>query len=430
MASLKVLRLGSRWDLAFHQALKRDAKGDIIEFDLDPGMVEQFGTEASTAIRERMDKGHSFVLVDDAGGAALCSNGRRTPVCDSAGSVASRNCPRRRDQVAWNDLVSTIGSDTVLSAFILFCRIGACLMLMPGFSSPRIPTTVRLFLAVAITLAFVPLLGPDVEKLIDKASPLVLLRLIVSETLIGGLIGFMGRIFFAALETLGTAIAQEMGLANSLGAPIDEMEPIPTIASLADLLGDDLALRDRSALGSVARHRRLLPGFADRRRAFRRNSGWSRSPIRSPNPFLLSLRIASPFIVFALIVNLGIGLANRLTPQIHGLFHGAPLVVFAGLVLFYFTFRQLYRAVHGRICGLAEERLKQCASGSNRLQRLLSVQKDMHRLAEWRFATLERQLAAMREEQKRLVSYLDDDRLFTLAYTGTIVERLRTLDEA
>ena len=61
--ALKVLRLGSRWDLAFHQALKRDAKGDIIEFDLDPAMVEQFGAEAAPAIRERMDKGHSFVLV-------------------------------------------------------------------------------------------------------------------------------------------------------------------------------------------------------------------------------------------------------------------------------------------------------------------------------------------------------------------------------
>ena len=60
---LKVLRLGNRWDLAFHQSLKRDAKGDVIEFDLDPIMVEQFGAEASVAIRERMDKGHVFVLV-------------------------------------------------------------------------------------------------------------------------------------------------------------------------------------------------------------------------------------------------------------------------------------------------------------------------------------------------------------------------------
>jgi flagellar biosynthesis protein FlhA len=61
--ALKVLRLGNRWDLAFHQSLKRDAKGEVIEFDLDPAMVEQFGSEASVAIRERMDKGHIFVLV-------------------------------------------------------------------------------------------------------------------------------------------------------------------------------------------------------------------------------------------------------------------------------------------------------------------------------------------------------------------------------
>ena len=61
--TLKVLRLGNRWDLAFHQSLKRDARGEITEFELDPRLVEQFGVEASKAIRERMDQGHSFVLI-------------------------------------------------------------------------------------------------------------------------------------------------------------------------------------------------------------------------------------------------------------------------------------------------------------------------------------------------------------------------------
>jgi flagellar biosynthesis protein FlhA len=61
--SLKVLRLGNRWDLAFHQSLKRDSKGEVAEFELDPRMVDQFGTEASTAIRERMDQGHNFALI-------------------------------------------------------------------------------------------------------------------------------------------------------------------------------------------------------------------------------------------------------------------------------------------------------------------------------------------------------------------------------
>jgi flagellar biosynthesis protein FlhA len=60
---LKILRLGNRWDLAFHQSLKRESKGEVIEFDLDPVLIESFGKEASTAIREHMDQRHNFVLV-------------------------------------------------------------------------------------------------------------------------------------------------------------------------------------------------------------------------------------------------------------------------------------------------------------------------------------------------------------------------------
>jgi len=60
---LSVLRLGGRWDLAFHQALKRDAKGEITEFDIDPRQLEEFTEQATTVIRGHMDKGLPFVLV-------------------------------------------------------------------------------------------------------------------------------------------------------------------------------------------------------------------------------------------------------------------------------------------------------------------------------------------------------------------------------
>jgi flagellar biosynthesis protein FlhA len=60
---LAVLRLGSAWDLSFHQSLKRDGKGEVIEFDIDPRLVEQFGTEASEAIRKQMRETRSFALV-------------------------------------------------------------------------------------------------------------------------------------------------------------------------------------------------------------------------------------------------------------------------------------------------------------------------------------------------------------------------------
>lgn len=61
--TLKVLRLGNRWDLVFHQSLKRDAKGEITEFDIDPRLLEQFGTDASAVIRKHLDVGEKFVLV-------------------------------------------------------------------------------------------------------------------------------------------------------------------------------------------------------------------------------------------------------------------------------------------------------------------------------------------------------------------------------
>jgi flagellar biosynthesis protein FlhA len=60
---LKVLRLGNRWDLAFHQSLKRDAKGEIREFDIDPRVLEEFGQEASRVIRSHFDAGERFALV-------------------------------------------------------------------------------------------------------------------------------------------------------------------------------------------------------------------------------------------------------------------------------------------------------------------------------------------------------------------------------
>ncbi|MBA2125919.1 flagellar biosynthesis protein FlhA [Hyphomicrobium methylovorum] len=60
---LKVVRLGNRWETEFHQALRRDAKGDVIEFDIDPRLIEQFSGDLSRVIQPLMDAGHQFVLV-------------------------------------------------------------------------------------------------------------------------------------------------------------------------------------------------------------------------------------------------------------------------------------------------------------------------------------------------------------------------------
>ncbi len=61
--SLGVLRLGARWDLAFHESLRRDPRGEVIEFDIDPQTIEEFSRDASRIIQPLMDKGEAFALV-------------------------------------------------------------------------------------------------------------------------------------------------------------------------------------------------------------------------------------------------------------------------------------------------------------------------------------------------------------------------------
>ncbi|WP_417669127.1 flagellar biosynthesis protein FlhA [Roseibium sp.] len=60
---LNILRLGNRWDLAFHQSLKRDAKGEVIEFDIEPQLVEEFGSQMSDAVKMHMKDGKRFAIV-------------------------------------------------------------------------------------------------------------------------------------------------------------------------------------------------------------------------------------------------------------------------------------------------------------------------------------------------------------------------------
>jgi hypothetical protein len=61
------------------------------------------------------------------------------------------------------------------------------------------------------------------------------------------------------------------------------------------------------------------------------------------------------------------------------------------------------------------------------LRRILAVQKDLQRLAEWKLATLQRKEADLQKDQERLVTYLDEDHSFTPTYAKTIADRLRAL---
>ena len=60
---LRILKLGSVWDEKFSACMKRDGKGEIIEFALEPQAIESFGKQAAAAIERQIGTGAPFVIV-------------------------------------------------------------------------------------------------------------------------------------------------------------------------------------------------------------------------------------------------------------------------------------------------------------------------------------------------------------------------------
>ncbi|WP_371347791.1 flagellar biosynthetic protein FliR [Ancylobacter sp. IITR112] len=64
---------------------------------------------------------------------------------------------------------------------------------------------------------------------------------------------------------------------------------------------------------------------------------------RLSDTFLLGLRLASPFLIYSVVVNLAVGLINKLTPQIPVYFIAMPIVTAGGLLLLYVTVDDVLR---------------------------------------------------------------------------------------
>lgn len=230
-------------------------------------------------------------------------------------------------------------ADTVLATFIIFCRVGACLMLVPGFSSVNISPNVRLFTALVTTFALTPLLLSTLQPLVAGASQYAVASLIFSELMVGFVIGFSARIFFLALQTGVTAMAGTIGMTVP-GIQVDEAEAGPVLVPLITAAVTTLFF-------ITDQHWEVLRGLINSYNVWRPQDGLSGEAAltqlsgRLSDSFILMLRISSPFIIYGIVVNLAIGLANKLTPTIPIYFIAMPFTLLGGLLLLYLTSHEM-----------------------------------------------------------------------------------------
>lgn len=236
--------------------------------------------------------------------------------------------------------MSAAASTAALAVFLIFCRVGGCLMLMPGIGGRLVPMNVRLLLALAVSFAFVPMLFAGVEDKVRDATPVTLVSIIGAEMMTGAIIGLLARIYVDALQSLASFIAQAIGLATSPSMSVEDDEPLPAVAVIFGLTAVALIFM-------ADQHHEIVRSLVDSYARIPAGGLFGARPALADlvdqltAAYLLALRIASPFILYSIIVNLAVGIINKFTPQIPVYFIATPFVTAGGMLLIYFAFDQL-----------------------------------------------------------------------------------------
>ena len=184
--------------------------------------------------------------------------------------------------------------------------------------------------ALAVTLALTPLLLDRVPAAALGGDPVLTLKVIAVESLVGGMIGLLARIFYLRPRGPGGRRGHDARICHPFGVQIEAGETMPPLGDAHLSRRARAPVRGRSSLGAAPGPRRsydVIPVGAD----FNARLALKQIADALGESFRLALRIASPYVIYALVVNLALALVNRLTPQIQVFFVAAPFVAAGGL---------------------------------------------------------------------------------------------------
>jgi flagellar biosynthetic protein FliR len=136
----------------------------------------------------------------------------------------------------------------------------------------------------------------------------------------------------AALQTAGTIVSQQLGL--SFAMTVD-----PSFGGQEAAMGNFLNLLGLTLIFTTDLHHLALAAIRD--------SYTMLPPVGVPESgdvarlaigalargFALAVQISAPFIVFAVLFNLGLGVLSRLMPQMQVFFIGLPVTIIVGMLV-------------------------------------------------------------------------------------------------
>lgn len=218
----------------------------------------------------------------------------------------------------------------IMAFFMIFVRIGAAMMVLPGFGDVYVSPRIRLLFALVFSLMLTPMLEPRMPVL--PQSGLMLGVVIGGEVLIGTFIGLIARGLMSALHVAGSIIAMQSALA--VAAVFD-----PGSGGQSPVVSNILTLAAITLFFALDLHHLVLAALVQSYDVF--------APATFPDvadmnllhlrviadAFNIGVMLAAPHIIISLLFYIGGGLIARLMPNFQVFFVMMPAQIFIALAL-------------------------------------------------------------------------------------------------
>lgn len=219
----------------------------------------------------------------------------------------------------------------VYSVGLVFVRVAAMVMLLPGVGEPAVPARVRLSFAFLLALVLAPIASSGMGSLPSTVAGVA--GGVIHEAVIGLMIGGILKIFLGALTTAGEVVSLQTTLGFAQTANPAQAQPTVALSAFLAMLGLLLVMTTdlhHMFIAAIAESFRLFP-FS---RPVPVEDGAALALQTVSSSFALGVQLAAPVIVFSLVFNLATGLIGRVMPAFQIFFVASPLSVLLGLSIF------------------------------------------------------------------------------------------------
>lgn len=219
---------------------------------------------------------------------------------------------------------------SMMSFLLTLMRVSIIVFLLPFFGGENIPMQAKAAICLVITMAIWPHLA--IPARFFPAHPFNIFLLILSEVILGMLLGFAVQVVFAGLQSGGTIFGFQMGFSMITMADPNSGEQLIVTSFLCQTVAMALFLTLNGHLYILSA---LMSSFNLIQPGQLLIDGLAMGDIirLSGQVFILAVKIAGPIIGCLFMVDLALALVAKVAPQMNLLMIGFPIKIAVGLTL-------------------------------------------------------------------------------------------------